>query len=521
MKKTTLLASISILLLSFSGIEQTTAQPGNKSPIHVSSSDVKIIDEAFLHGYIHNTINVNVEDKKYATLTIQCTDGGVHKPEKALVADRLFYSVWTRDLYWGFLGWAQAGDDKVLEMMRSSLKLLIMAKDRNQALGQSEMWPLDDKRFYIPQAYTAVLKSALDFYPWCAESQVDFLLLAHNYWELSGDISFIESIWDDIVYVTETVELMDTDGNSLPDAIWGSYDYMWLEPDSEEPLMCAKTSIAYESVARLAKLIGKDNYADHMQKLAAEVKETMNRSVDEGGLWKPEGEGGGYYVQQRRISKGQEKIEDIFIPYNNLVPMWCGMTDGRQDKAIFSMLDTHFDNYYDLKYGPMYCAPAGKNEQSVMDCSSVTWLAFLDIYLRGVKGHENNRSRIYKMLMEHAGDAGGIAFPEGAGVLGYLTGGAGRSWDNGNFFHMLICGVYGLEKSRDGITISAPQKIDNIPLTELHNVCWRNALYNFRWKDEGTKISKVLINGNDVKPESGKYKLTATSGEHEVLIILE
>jgi len=125
------------------------------------------------------------------------------------------------------------------------------------------------------------------------------------------------------------------------------------------------------------------------------------------------------------------------------------------------------------------------------------------------------------MLMEHAGDAGGIPFPEGAGVYGYLTGGAGRSWDNGNFFHMLVCGVYGLEKSRDGISISVPQKIDNVPLTEMLNFCWRDAVYNFHWKGEGSKISKVLINGDAVKPESGKYKLTAASGEHEVLIILE
>ena len=41
----------------------------------------------------------------------------------------------------------------------------------------------------------------------------------------------------------------------------------------------------------------------------------------------------------------------------------------------------------------MYCAPAGHNDKSVMDCSSVTWLAFLDIYLRGKKGYEKEPTR--------------------------------------------------------------------------------------------------------------------------------
>ncbi|MCD4709690.1 MAG: hypothetical protein K8R52_02515 [Bacteroidales bacterium] len=501
------------------GISQLHAQSSELVPRHIRSNDVEIIDKAFLHGYTHNIVYENVEGRKIPTLTIQCTDGGVHKSEKELSPDRIHYSVWTRDLYWGFLGWAQAGDDKVLEMMRSSLELLILAKDRNQALGQSKVWPLDDKRFYIPQAYTTGLKSALDFYPWCSESQADFLLLAYNYWELSGDRKYIESIWEDIVYVTKTVELMDTDGNSLPDALWGSYDYMWIKTDSEEPLMCAKTSLAYKSVARLGKLLGKDDYADYLDKLAAKVKVTMNKPLDEGGLWKPEVEGG-YYIQMRKITPGQEMIEDMFIPYNNLVPMWCGMTDSNQDEAIFTKLDTHFDSYYDLEYGPMYCSPAAKNEESVMDCSSVTWLAFLDVYLRGTKGDEGNRTRIYEMLMEHAEDAGGIAFPEGAGVYGYLTGGAGRSWDNGNFFHMLICGVYGLEKSREGISISAPNQLDNVPLTELQNFCWRDAVYNFQWKGEGSQIRNIAVDGKEIKPESGVYILSADSGVHEVDIIL-
>ena len=502
--------------------ENQTTQADNKSnliPRHIKSQDFEIIDAAFLHGYIHNIVHEKVDGQKIPTLTIQCTSENKHIPEDELSGERSFFSVWTRDLYWGFLGWAQAGDDKVLEMMRSSIELLILAKNRNQALGQSELWPLDDKRFYVPQAYTTGLKSAMNLYPWCSESQADFLLLAHDYWEQSGDRGFIESIWEDIEYVTETLELMDTDGNSLPDALWGSYDYMWVKLDSEEPLMCAKTSMAYKSVARLAKELGEDDYADRLEKLSVKVKKTMNLNTDDGGLWKEEGEGG-YYIQMRKISGQQDTIHDMFIPYNNLVPMWCGMTNVEQDHAIFSKLDAGFDQYYDLVYGPLYCAPAGRNEKSIMDCSSVTWLAFLDVFLRGNKGYEPNRTRIYEMLMQHVGDAGGIPFPEGAGVYGYLTGGAGRSWDNGDFFHMLVCGVYGLEKNQHGIRISSPQQIGNIPVTELTNFCWRKAVYQFHWKGKGSQISKVTVDGRKLKPEAGHYTLTASSGVHDVEIIL-
>ena len=108
---------LSILLMFSAGISQSNAQYAQSPelvPRHVFSKDMNVIDEAFLHGYTHNIVNEDVDGRKIPTLTIQCTDGGVHKPEKDLTADRLFFSVWTRDLYWGFLGWAQAGDDKVL-----------------------------------------------------------------------------------------------------------------------------------------------------------------------------------------------------------------------------------------------------------------------------------------------------------------------------------------------------------------------------------------------------------------------
>jgi len=489
-------------------------------PKHIESKDIPLIDEAFLHGYVHNIVHEVVDSVNIPTLTIQCTDESVHKIEGALSAGRTSYSVWTRDLYWGFLGWSQAGDDKVLNMMKSSLQLLIKAKNKNQALGQSKLWPLNNERFYIPQAYTTGLETAYDFYPWCSESQADFLLLAHNYWKLSGDITFISSIWSEIVYVTQTLELLDTDGNSLPDALWGSYDYMWIKTDSEEPLMCAKTSLAYSSVAKLARMLGKDGYASHLGKLAEQIKYTMNKPLENGGLWKNEGIGG-YFVQMRKITKGSEKIEEAFIPYDNLVPMWCGMTNPEQNKAIFQKLDNNFDTIYNLKYGPMYCAAAGHNDKSVLDCATVTWLAFLDVYLRGINGYETNRARIYNLLLQHAMDAGGIVFPEGSGVYGYLTGGAGRSWDNGNFFHMLVCGVYGIEKSSTGIHISPPKPINGIPLTELLNICWRKAVYNFYWEGKGSHISMVLLDGNEIKPESDIFILKQKTSIHIVKIKLE
>jgi hypothetical protein len=500
---------------------QENPASGKQIPIHLTSKDFPLIEEAFLHGYVHNMVNETVDGKPFPTLTIQCTDESVHKVNGPFEASRTNYgSIWTRDLYWGFLGWAQAGDTEVLARMKSSVQLLIHAKNKNQALGQSKVWPLNNKRFYIPQAFTPGLAIAMDFFPWCSESQADFVLLAYNYWKMSGDSAFIASVWSEIEYVTQTLELLDTNGNSLPDALWGSYDYLWLTTDSEEPLMCAKTSLAFSSVAQLARMLGKDGYALHLEKLAAAIRETMNKKVENGGLWKEEGTGG-YYVQMRKITRGAEKTDDRFIPYDNLVPMWCGMTSPEQDKAIFQKLDAGFDKIYDLKYGPMYCAPAGHNEKSVMDCSSVTWLAFLDVYLRGKKGFETNRDRIYQLLMQHSRDAGGILFPEGAGVYGNLTGGAGRSWDNGNFFHLLVCGIYGIEKTSEGVHISPPNPINGIPLKELLNVIWKNAAYNFHWEGPGNRIAQVMLDGKVVSPTAEYYLLSREAGIHEVKISMK
>ncbi|MGD8777369.1 MAG: hypothetical protein PVH88_00225 [Ignavibacteria bacterium] len=514
-------------------------ESGNKVSTveHVQTNDVDLINSAFFYGYDDNLATENVNGEELKTLHIQSVSSGVYVGDT-----EESFSIWVRDLYWGFLGWAQAGDGTVLDVMKSSISLLIHAKNKHQAVGQSGLWPLNDGRFYIPQCYSKGLNPSLMLWPWCSESQADFLLMAYNYWELSGDIEFIRSIWNDIVYVTETLELLDTNGNYLPDALQGSYDYTWMTRNTEEPLMCAKTSLAYSCVAKLARMFNKNSYADRLDKLALNIKETMNKDIEEGGLWKSNDAYGGYYVYMRRYTPdevpAQEKaskdlsdcawrtrnltqVKDQFIPYENLVPMFCGMTDAKQNEAIFNNLDADFDKYYNLPYGPMYCAPTVHNEQSEADYSSVPWLAFLDVYLRGKNGHLKNRSKIFDLLMEHARDVLDIPFTEGMGIYGFLTKNAGRSWDNGNFFHMLVCGIYGIEKTKDGIILSAPGKIESAPLTELKNVRWRNAVYNFEWNGDGNEIKKVVVNGSEIKSEPNNvYKLIDKAGVHEVEISL-
>ena len=482
---------------------------------HIKSDYVSLIDRAFLYGYSCNIVSVDVEGTALHTLTPGCRDVDGFRG-----ARQTSFSVWTRDLYWGFLGWAQAADDSALDLMRFSLRLLIRAKNKNQASGQNLRWPLNDKRFYVPEAFVYRMDAdsqhdlsvATHFYPWDSESQADFLLLAYDYWRLSGDRQGIESIWNDIVYITATLELLDTNGNSLPDAVEGSYDYQDIGHKTEEPLMCAKTSMAYSRVAELARIFGDDRYADRLSVLAARVKETMNKNTTDRGLWL---EDKGYYVTR----KGDQIVSD-FIPYDNLVPIWCGVTSAEQEAAIFDVLDQGFEQYYDLPYGPIYCAPAMHTEKSLMKCSSVPWLGFLDVYLRGRKNHDRNRKRIFNLLMDHAGDAGGIPFAEGAGIHGTLTGGAGRAWDNGNFFHMLICGVFGIEKSKDGISVIAPDPIAGRPVKELKDVCWRDALYSFTWHGEGTRIGRVTLDGELVTDVRGHYLLRSVSGTHKVNIVL-
>ncbi|NMB71934.1 MAG: hypothetical protein GYA22_07285, partial [Bacteroidales bacterium] len=88
-------------------------------------------------------------------------------------------------------------------------------------------------------------------------------------------------------------------------------------------------------------------------------------------------------------------------------------------------------------------------------------------------------------------------------------------------FHMLVCGIYGIEKSREGILVSAPDPIPGVPFTELLHVCWRNAVYNFHWEGKGSRIVQVLTDGHRAEPVAGKFLLDQQSGEHEVKVLLE
>jgi len=513
------LISLLILLLVSGTALFAISKPTNpNTKSHVTSKDLKLIDDAFIHGYQHNMIVEKVNGKDYPTLGIQCITFGEHHPNH-------YGSVWTRDLYWGFLGWSQAGNDEVLGRMKSSIQLLAFAKNKNQALGQSKLWPLNDERFYIPQAYTQGLKIAENMFPWCSESQPDFLLLAYDYWKLTGDIEFIRSIWPDICYVQRTIELMDTNGNLLPDQLWGSYDYQGLGNNFEEPLMSAKTSVAYWAVAQLARQLNKEAMATRLEDLSDNVKAQMNKPISEGGMWKPLDGDNGYYINMRDITKGSAGVDERFVPYENLGPMFLGITSEQQDKAIFKHLDDNFDKYYNLKYGPMYIAFILQREKTEVQYSSTPWLGFLDVYLRCKKGHQPNRSKIFKMLIDHAYDVPAGCFTEGIGIIGHLTGNSGRSWDNGNFFHTLITGIYGIEKSKDGVMIEPPAKMDSMAVTELKNLCWRDAVYDLKWQGDGSNIKSVTLDGKKVAPDNAqkpnKYLLTLKSGRHKVVIELQ
>jgi len=491
-----------------------SAAVGASQPVtpHLRTADFPVCEDAWVHGYEHNKINDNFEGRSYATLCIQCTNAGVHLVE-AGDPDR-FFSCWTRDIYWGGLGWSQAGGGEVLDRVRTTIELLIICKNHNKAQGQNKSWPLNDGRHYIPQAFCKGVEVAKDFYPYNSESQADFVMICRDYWKINGDTAFIRSIWDDIAYVVETIRLMDTNGNTLPDALWGSYDYQGLGLDTEEPLMCAKAAAAYQAASEMAAKLDKADYAKEMASLANRVRETMNRHINHGGLWN-----GRYFVNKRGIGEGRERIDDRFIPYENLVPIFCGGVPDDYVKSIFDHLDSHFDEYYPLKWGPMYTAPAAKNEKSVLSCSTTVWLGFLDVYLRCRHGHEKNRSGIFQLLLDHAYDIPAAPFTEGAGIFGNLTGGAGRAWDNGNFFHCLISGVYGIEKSAAGFDIAAPTRMDGHALSELRGVPWRDALIDFEWRGEGRRIAKVEIDGMKVSPWKGFVK-PPSEGTHKITVTL-
>ncbi len=233
----------------------------------------------------------------------------------------------------------------------------------------------------------------------------------------------------------------------------------------------------------------------------------------------------------RIINKEGQKphIDERFIPYENLTPIFYGITSKEQEKNIFDNLNTNFKKFYDLKYGPMYVAGAAKNEKSEFEFTSTPWLGFLDVFIRvrdlpeyNAKWDEknyNNASKVFKLLLDHAYDIPPACFTEGMGIYGYLSGCSGRSWDNGNFFHTLIVGICGLEKSQYGISITAPKQLKGSPVSELDNMYWRNAVYKFEWKGKGGKIKKVTVDDKVIKPEAdGNYLLKDSEGEHEVIV---
>jgi hypothetical protein len=86
---------------------------------------------------------------------------------------------------------------------------------------------------------------------------------------------------------------------------------------------------------------------------------------------------------------------------------------------------------------------------------------------------------------------------------------------------MLICGVYGLEKSNSGILIYSPKPINGVPLTELRNICWRKAIYNFTWEGKGSQLAHVFVDGKKISSDSEHILLTMDKGIHEVKIVLK
>ena len=512
MKFMLLVSLASVLLALVSSVKVYAAD-------HVTTPDFSVVDDAFLHGYTHNKVTETIDGVEYPTITIQCVDNGVHRSD--IANEKRGCSIWTRDIYWGSLGWLQAGGPEVIERIRTSILVLIAAKNKNLADGHVKNWPNNDGRYYIPQAWTSGGQIANDFFPYDSESQADFLLLAHHYWVMTHDNTFIKSIWDDIQYVTKNIELMDTDGNYIPDRLWGSYDYQYIHTDQEEPLMSAKAYAAYRCVADLASSLGNKAEAKRLRTLASKLRTAMNRPIDKGGLWKPLPEGGGNYVNYRSIERGKQMVDDQFIPYENLVPMFFGTMSEQQVQCVFKQLDQNYTKYYGDKWGPMYTAPAGKADNSVLTNSTTPWLAFLDVYLRCKHNWVPNRSNIFNDLMKHAYDIPAAPFTEGAGVTGCLTGGAGRSWDNGNFFHCLISGIYGIEKTDTAIVLSNPTMIDGHKITRLDNLQWKDAVYSIKWTGSGSRIASVVIDNTPIKPTGKNYRLSRKSGSHQVTITLK
>lgn len=488
---------------------------------HAVTEDYPVTRDAYLWGFTRNLVVDTVEGKQYPVISIQSANLGERLTD---FSEHRGFSCWARDVYWGCLGWTQAGGEDVTGPMKSTIQLFLISKARNRADGSSKPWPNADGRYYIPQAFTPGATCARDFYPYDAESQAHFVLMVELYLRMTGDSEFVREIWDEVTYVMETVRLMDTNGNALPDFVWGSYDYQGVGPNTEEPLMCATAAAAFRAYADMAASFGYEDAAGAAREHAEAIKQQMNKPVEEGGLWKADGNPG-YYVNMRHTGAEDARVDDRFIPYENTVPVFFGMTSQEQTDAIYARLDAGFNDYYLRKHGPMYVAHlAATNDMTVEDVSTTPWLGFLDVYLRSKTGagSELNRRRILALLLAHAYDVAETPFSEGLGIYGSITGGAGRSWDNGNFFHCLINGIYGIEKTYADIRVSAPKPVPEFAFKELRSVPWRNAIYDFEWQGRGTQIASVRLDGRVLKPsDSGDYVIADNSGRHTVLITLE
>jgi hypothetical protein len=486
---------------------------------HVQSPDHPVISDAFRYGYELNLVNEKAAGRTFQTLTVGSIFHNQLVPD--LSPNRASYSVWTRDLYWGFLGWAQAGDDSVLSVMRDSIDLMIIAKNMNRAIGANKTWPLNDNRLYIPQAWLKGPQIADTFMPYNTESQAQFILLVAQYYRLTGDRECLRRWWPDVRYVAETLDALDTDGNHLPDRVWGSYDYQGVPVGAEESWLCSSVYGGWQAAAELADVLKEKKLANHYREQANALRKAMNRTVDEGGLWKPDKDGG-YYVNMRHTTPLPRSVDDRFIPYENLGPIYFHVASPAQAQAIWKRLDAGFEQFYNLKYGPMYVGPAAADPKSEFPFTSAPWLGFLDVYLRVRDGIPGNRDRIFKLLVEHAHDIPPACFTEGLGITGYLSGVSGRSWDNANFFHALLVGVYGIEKTSGGIILRKPTSIAGTPLTKLENVRWRKADYILNWENSGDRIRRVTLDGKELKTNhDGEYLLEPAEGKHEVRVELE
>ena len=91
-----------VFLVVLGQVNAVLANSASSSAQHVLTKDYKLVEDAFLHGFTHNLVNEKVGDKKLTTFTVGCVWDNKHAEDVSI--DRPFFSVWTRDLYWGAKG---------------------------------------------------------------------------------------------------------------------------------------------------------------------------------------------------------------------------------------------------------------------------------------------------------------------------------------------------------------------------------------------------------------------------------